>query len=215
MKIYPVGLNLEDRLVLVVGGGAVALRKSRGLVAAGARVEVVSPAIDPALARLASSGKINIRRARFQAGCVTTAHALVFSCTDDPAVNRAVAAAARRRRVRINVADDARAGDFHLPAVSRRGPLTVALFSGGRAPAYVRHLRRQIDAVIGTKVIQRLRAVEEMRGMLKRMPTRPNNRRAALRRFVNSAALDRISRAPTARRRVMLRRFAEQSGRPR
>lgn len=207
MNVYPVGLNLTDKRVLVVGGGAVALRKVRGLVRAEARVDVVTPAVSPGLKRLASAGKIRIRRSAFRPGQVKQAHALVFSCANDPAVNREVAAAARRMRIWTNVADDAGAG-VHLPAVSRRGPLTVALFSGGRAPAFVRQLRRQIDAVIGPQAVRRLRTVEEMRSILKRAVSGPRARRAVLRRLVTSPDLDRISRAAAGRRRGLLRRFA-------
>lgn len=215
MKIYPVGVNVLNKPVLVVGGGSVALRKVRGLVSAGARVEVVSPEIHAGIKRLAKSGKVRIRRSRFLASHIKSAHVLVFSCTDDPAVNRSVASASRRRRIWANVADDPRAGDFHLPAVSRRGPLTVALFSGGRAPAYVRQLRRRIDAVIGPAEVRRLRAVEEMRELLRRIVPSQPSRRAMLRRLVNSRMLDRISRANPPRRRALLRRFASQPGTPR
>jgi precorrin-2 dehydrogenase/sirohydrochlorin ferrochelatase len=140
---YPVALDLAGRDCLVVGGGAVAARKVEGLLEAAARVTVVSPVLVPALLALANEGRLHWKprehRGRDLAGAW-----LVMAATDDRAVNAEVAAEARARGVWVNCADDPAHCDFALPAVLRRGPLTVAVSTGGASPAMARLLREEI-----------------------------------------------------------------------
>src|SRR5205823_3614563 len=70
---------------------------------------------------------------------------LAFAATDSRAVNAAVAEAARSRRVLVNIADDPAACDFTVPAQVRRRNVTVAISTGGRSPAFARHLREQLE----------------------------------------------------------------------
>ncbi len=126
MNSYPVEIDLTDRLAVVVGGGAVALRRTRTLVEAGARVTVVAPEIASELAGLAA----RVRRRRYRDGDLAGAW-LAHAATDDPAVNAAVAAEAERARIWCVRADDGPASAARMPAVTRHGDLTVAVTSGG------------------------------------------------------------------------------------
>jgi siroheme synthase-like protein len=121
-------LDVTDRFVVIVGGGAVAARKARGLLEAGAtRVRCVSPAFDPempeAVERVAEAYE---PRHLDGAG-------LVFAATDLAAVNDAVVRDARGRGALVNRADhsEEEAGDFTVPAKFRRGPAVVAVATGG------------------------------------------------------------------------------------
>jgi uroporphyrin-III C-methyltransferase / precorrin-2 dehydrogenase / sirohydrochlorin ferrochelatase len=125
MTGYPIELDLAGRLVVVVGGGAVALRRTRSLVGSRAEVTVIAPDVVPDLAVL----PVTIRRRRYRDGDLAGAW-LTHAATDDPAVNAAVAAEAERRRIWCVRADDAAATAARMPAVSRRGPVTVAVTSG-------------------------------------------------------------------------------------
>jgi uroporphyrin-III C-methyltransferase/precorrin-2 dehydrogenase/sirohydrochlorin ferrochelatase len=129
---YPVLLDLTGRRVVVVGGGRVALRRARGLLEAGALVHVVAPAVLPELAGLAGPGGpgVAVHRRRYAEGDLDGAW-LVHACTDDPAVNAAVAAAAERRQVPCVRADAAAGGSARTPAVARSGELTVAVNADG------------------------------------------------------------------------------------
>ena len=138
---YPVILDLRDADVLVVGGGAVAARKVAGLVAAGARVTVVAPDVRPEI----DAAGIELRR--FDDGDVA-GRRLVITCTDDPAVNAAVAAACQAANVWVNSADDPENCTFALPAVARAGRVVVAVSSGGASPALAQHVRDRIVAEI-------------------------------------------------------------------
>lgn len=141
-SFYPIELDLQGRHVLIVGGGRVAARKVEGLLAAGAKVRVVSPAFIEDLA-----GNEAIERVgepydpRLLAGAD-----FVFACTDDPEVNRRVASDARTAGRWCNVADDAAAGDFLLPAVLRQGELTVAVGTGGASPHLAAKLRDRLES---------------------------------------------------------------------
>lgn len=138
---YPVFLDLRAVPVLVVGGGAVALRKAAGLAAAGASVTVVAPTVHPDLVVLATE----VRRREFVDADVE-GQRLVLTATDRPAVNAAVAAAATRAGVWVNSADDPANCTFILPAVARRGPVIAAVSSGGASPALAQALRDEIAA---------------------------------------------------------------------
>ncbi len=125
MPGYPLLLDPTGRRVVVVGGGAVATRRVPPLVEAGALVEVIAPAVDPALA---ASGAV-IHRREFSAGDLSGAW-LVLACTNDPAVNAAVSAAADRSQIWCVRADAATEGTARVPAVTRSGRLTVAVNAG-------------------------------------------------------------------------------------
>ncbi len=145
--LFPLFANLRGRLVLVVGGGAVAQRKVEALLAAGARVRLVAPELTQELAALAHTGAIEHRDHGFAAESLDEAW-LAIAATDDPAVNAAVVAECELRRVFANVVDDAERSSIHVPARIERGPLQIAISSGGGAPMLARHLREKLEAQI-------------------------------------------------------------------
>jgi uroporphyrin-III C-methyltransferase / precorrin-2 dehydrogenase / sirohydrochlorin ferrochelatase len=128
--LYPLGLRLDGLRVLVVGGGAVATRRVPALLDAGARVVVVSPSLTPALRAHADAGRLTWVERRFEASDVDGAW-LVQAAVDDPLAAAAVSAAARERRVFCVRADDRHAATAWTPAVTRHGPVTVAVLGGG------------------------------------------------------------------------------------
>jgi siroheme synthase-like protein len=148
MGFYPLLLELEGRPCLVVGGGPVGERKVEGLRAVGAAVTVVSPDLTPRLASLAEAGRITHVARAYRDGDLDGA-ALVFTALGDPRATAAVADEARRRGVWLNAADDPAHCTFILPAVVRRGPLTVAVASGGATPALTRALREHLETTLG------------------------------------------------------------------
>lgn len=142
--LYPVNLVVAGRRCLVVGGGTVAARKIEGLLAAGAKVTVVAP-------------EINDEIRAMDVAMVQRAYAtpdlddvrLVFVATDDPSVTEAVHADADAAGLWVNAADEPVHCSFMLPAVVRRGGLTVAVGTGGRSPALASWLRRKLEIELG------------------------------------------------------------------
>ena len=125
---YPVGLLLDGRDVLVVGGGTVGQRRVAGLLAAGANVRVVSPQVGPSLEGSAAAGELQWVARPYQPGDVSDAW-YVIAATDDPDVNAAVVAEAEAARVFCVRADDAARGTAWTPAVGRHDEVTVAVLS--------------------------------------------------------------------------------------
>ncbi|MGY1820719.1 uroporphyrinogen-III C-methyltransferase [Geodermatophilus sp. SYSU D00079] len=128
--VYPVGLRLLDRRVVVVGGGQVAHRRVAGLLEARALVTVVSPEVTPALEALVGPGAVTWVRRRYEPGDLEGAWYAV-AATDDPAVNAAVAEEAERSRLFCARADDRAASSVWTPAVGRQGDLVVGVHGGG------------------------------------------------------------------------------------
>ena len=128
--LYPVGLDLAGRRVVVVGGGSVAQRRVAGLLEVGADVVVVSPAVTTALEAVVDSREITWAPREYAAGDLDDAWYCV-AATDSPEVNAAVAAAAEARRVFCVRADAAEAGTAVTPAVGRYDDVTVGVLGGG------------------------------------------------------------------------------------
>ncbi|GIJ52167.1 uroporphyrinogen-III C-methyltransferase [Virgisporangium aliadipatigenens] len=146
--LYPLGLKLEGLRVLVVGGGSVATRRVPALLDAGARVVLVSPALTPALQGFVDAGRITWIDRRFEASDVDGAW-LVHVAVDDRLAAAAVSAAARERRVFCVRADDRHAATAWTPAVTRHGPVTVAVLGGG-APKRAVAVRDAIREYLAT-----------------------------------------------------------------
>jgi siroheme synthase-like protein len=157
--LYPVNLVLAGRPVLVVGGGAIAARKVAGLLACGAQVTVVAPEV---VDELTGDPSVVVERRTFAAGDCA-GQWFVVAATDDRGVNAAVAADATAHGVWINAADDPDNCTATLPAVLRRGDLTVAVATGGRSPAVASWLRDRIAADLGPDIDQLLTLVADVR----------------------------------------------------
>src|SRR5438094_2476617 len=152
MGFYPVFLELAGRRCLVVGGGLVAERRVHGLLAANAAVTVVSPALTPALGALASGGQIRHDRRSFAPDDLDGVD-LAFAATDRGEVNAALSLAARARGVWVNAADDPAYCTFILPAVVRRGELSVAVSTGGTSPALARAIREELERYLTAEYV--------------------------------------------------------------
>jgi precorrin-2 dehydrogenase / sirohydrochlorin ferrochelatase len=142
--LYPVNLNVTGRRCVVVGGGTVAARKIAGLVAAGAEVTVVAPAIRPDIVALGITCVHRAYERRDLEGAW-----LAIAATDSPAVNAAVHADGDAARIWVNAADDPPACSFTLPAVVRQGPLMVTVSTSGYSPALASWLREHVAAELG------------------------------------------------------------------
>jgi siroheme synthase-like protein len=140
--LLPLFLKLEGRRVLVVGGGPMALVRARQLAAAGARVTVVAPEIHAEIPALAAS----VERRGFAPADLDGAWLAIAAAT--PEVNRAVAQEAEARRIFVNAVDDPESATAYSGAVVRRGPVTAAVSTAGRAPALAGLLREAIESIL-------------------------------------------------------------------
>jgi siroheme synthase-like protein len=150
MPLFPLFLRLEGRACLVVGAGAVAEEKIRGLLDAGARVGVVAPSATAAISLWAREKKLVWMRRKFRERDVSR-NFLVVAATSAPQVHERVWRAARRANVLCNVVDDPERCDFFYAAVIRRGGLQIAVSTGGRSPALAQRIRKRLEKQFGAE----------------------------------------------------------------
>lgn len=170
MKVYPVGLiGLKHRHTIVVGGGGIATRKVNGLLEAEARVTVISPELTETLESLLQAGRITVLDRPYAEGDLRGAF-LVIAATDDPAVNQAVWHEAEQHGCLVNVADDPPHCNFIMPAIVRRGNVSISISTGGASPALARRLREKLETIIGPEYGQLADLLAEIRPDLQDRP---------------------------------------------
>jgi uroporphyrin-III C-methyltransferase / precorrin-2 dehydrogenase / sirohydrochlorin ferrochelatase len=155
--LYPVFLKLRGRRVLLVGGGTVAAAKLEGLLAVGALVTVVAPDITSAFQR----ADVTVHRRRFEPGDLDGVWWVVAAAPAD--VNREVQAAAESRRLFVNAVDDPEHATAYLGSIVRRDDVTIAISTGGRAPALAGLLREALDAWLPQDIERWMDAADEAR----------------------------------------------------
>lgn len=168
-QIYPLSLDLRGRRCVVVGGGKVAERKAGGLLAAGASVTVVAPEATPELRSLAQRGELRWLARGFVPSDLDGA-ALAFVATSDPEVNQRAADAARDRRIWLNAAETAGECDFHVPAVLRRGPVTIAVSTAGASPTLSAWVRNRVEREIPVGIEKAAQVLDVLRRCRPREP---------------------------------------------
>ena len=186
---YPVCLRLAGRAVTVVGAGPVALSRVRGLLEVGAVVTVVAPHVHTEILGLNAEGRIDVVQRAFVPADLDGA-TLAFSAVDDDDVTAAVADAARARGVWLNAADVPVFCDVTLPAVARRGPVTLAVSSGGQAPALSRRLKETLARSLPAHPERMARVVRLLRARLEKGPARMAFIREIVDGDIGSALLD-------------------------
>ena len=144
MAYFPMFVELEGRPCLIVGGGAVALRKARRLLPYGPCLTVVAQSFVPELEAL--EGAVLCSRA-FRPRDVE-GQALVVAATGDGALNREIAALCRARRIPVNAVDDKDNCTFLFPALVRRGPLSIGISTGGASPTAAVYVKEKIEAAL-------------------------------------------------------------------
>ena len=147
MDYLPIFCRLDNKPVLLVGGGEVAERKARLLLDAGAQLTVVAPELDPELAALAASGTIEWLVGEFEPAQLAGKW-LVVAATDRREVNALVYQSANQAGIFANVVDDPKRSSFIMPSIIDRSPLMVAISSGGKAPVLARLLREKLEALL-------------------------------------------------------------------
>ncbi len=163
--MYPIFLKLDRVPCLVVGAGQVAARKLGSLLAASALVTVVAPEAVPEIRSLAREGRIAWRERPYRPGELE-GFRLVIAASGSGEVNRQVFEEAARRGVPVNTVDDPEHCSFFVPAVVRRGPLTLAISTSGTAPYLSRRLREHLESRLYPGLEEDLARVGEARARI-------------------------------------------------
>lgn len=165
MRYYPAFLKTEGRAVLVVGGGEVGARKVETLLRCGARVGVVSPELVPWLAERVREGAVELVARNYDESQLR-GRFLVIAATDDGELNSRIASDAERRNLLCNVVDVPREGNFIVPALMRRGALTLAISTDGQSPALARKIREELEDRYGEEYADLLHLLGAVRARL-------------------------------------------------
>ncbi len=161
--MYPVNIKIRNRLCVIVGGGRVALRKMKGLLAEGARVRVVAPVMIPEIETLAEEYAVELIKKPYSKEVIEGAF-LLFCATDDRAVNSRAAEDAEKLGILVNCADDLEKSCFTLPGNVRRGDLLITVSTGGASPELSRLLRKRLQEKYGAfweEWLQRLKRLRQ------------------------------------------------------
>lgn len=193
MAHYPVYLDLRDRLCVVIGGCAVAEEKARGLLAAGARVTVISPHLTPGLAELAGDGGVHVIARRYRWGDLRKAFLAVVA-DREPAIVETIWKETRGRNVLVNTVDDVPHCDFIAPAIVQRGDLAVAISTNGKAPALAVRLRQRLESELGKEHARFLELAGSVRAPLARLLPDLAKRRDLWYRLIDSDVLQLLRR---------------------
>lgn len=145
---YPIYVELQNKPVLVVGGGTVAYRKVKTLLEHGAIVRIVSPKLHPELNELVDDVRCVWNEKEYSSDDLQDA-VLVFSCTEIEDVNSAVARNANEAFRLINVVDDPEKCTFIVPSILERGDLSIAVSTGGSSPIVARQIRAELEEQYG------------------------------------------------------------------
>ena len=182
---YPLMLDVTARLLVVVGGGAVAVRKVKGLLEAGAtRVRVVSPEHHPEM-----PPGVDRVKSTYEPRHLDGAD-LVFAATDSPDVNEQVVADARRRGVFASRTDDGDAGDFVTPARFQEGEVIVTVMAGSPALAVV--IRNALARRMDRRHLKMAHAMRQLRPLIRQSGLAPEKRAAVMRDLAREEAMEAL-----------------------
>ena len=185
-NLYAAFLDLENRPVLLVGGGSVAARKARALLRADADVTVVCPGAGEDMAKLERAGSISRHRRSYRSSDIEGKW-LVIAATDDEELNRAVSRDAEEAGIFCNVVDCPELCSFQVPATVRRGDLQLAISTRGSSPLLARRLRERLEEEFGPEYEPLLRGLSQLRDAVQEAyPGNADRRRTALQQFVDS-----------------------------
>lgn len=193
MSLFAMFVKLQGRLVVVIGGGSIAEGKITGLLAAGARVRVISPVLTPALAEQVPDRKIEWLPRVFEPGDLSGAH-LVIAATSAPGVNEAVFREAEARGIFCNAVDDIEHCHFYYGSVVQRGDLQIVISTNGKSPALAQRLRQELEAQFGPEYEAWLEWLGAARELLRAASPDPDSNKKLLHQLASQPAFEQFLR---------------------
>lgn len=188
-EYYPVYVNLKDKKCLVVGGGNVAERKVKALLACGARVYVVSPALTDWLSAAVEEGTIVSVKRNYTATDLENAF-LVVGATNNHQINSRVAEDCSERNILVNIVDNPSECNFIVPAVIRQGPLCISVSTEGKSPMLARKIREDLESTFGPEYREFLDLMARIREYILCSVPEEDKRRELFKQLVYSDIID-------------------------
>jgi precorrin-2 dehydrogenase/sirohydrochlorin ferrochelatase len=190
---YPVYIQLKDQPCIVIGGGKIAEGKVDGLLAVEAKVTVISPELTSRLHELAKQNLIKYNERTYQPGDLTGAF-IVICATDQAEINHQVWREASANNQLVNVVDDTPRCNFIAPSILRKGDLTIAISTSGKAPALAVRLKERLQRELGPGYERFLELAGKLREPLAQHISDFETRKALWYELVDSELLDVLAR---------------------
>ncbi|MGE4588012.1 MAG: bifunctional precorrin-2 dehydrogenase/sirohydrochlorin ferrochelatase [Acidaminococcaceae bacterium] len=188
MVVYPINLKIAGKSCAVIGGGMVACRKVKSLLAAGADVTVLSPHLMTELAEMAEKKQFKYIARPYQKGDLTGFY-LVICATDNFVVNQMAASEAESLDILVNVTDAPELGNFSVPAQIKRGDLLLTVSTGGKSPAMAKMLRQELAEHYGEEYALYLDMIDKVRQETKQKLATPKQRELFWRETIDEEIL--------------------------
>ncbi len=160
MKLYPINLNIKDKLCVVIGAGDVSYRKAKSLLEAGGNVKIISPDISESTKNL--DGNVELINREYKEGDLEGAF-IAIAATDDADVNTKIAGEAEEKGVLLNIVDKPELCHFYVPSIVKRGNLVVSISTSGKFPALSKKLRKDLEKNFGTEYEKYLELLADAR----------------------------------------------------
>jgi len=189
MAKYPIFLELAGRRAVVIGGGAVAVRKAQALLAAGARLVVVAEHVDDMLTALCARSEAELVRSRYSKNYLAGA-VLAIAATNNQQLNKQIYKDCQELEILCNVVDQPELCDFFVPAVVKRGELQIAIGTEGYCPAYAGHIRKKLERTFSDKHGQFLAELEKLRKRIIKDVPETSDRKALLGQLVDDKSFE-------------------------
>lgn len=213
MQYLPIFTKLDNKPVVIIGGGEVAVRKARALLKANARLTLVAPSFDKAVYALQESFDITLIQATFDASQLHGAM-LVIAATDDETVNQQVFNAADEMNIFVNVVDDQPKCSFIFPSIIDRNPITIAISSAGTAPVLARRLREKLETLVPQHIGPLAELVGRFRNTVKSRFSQLSDRRQFWEKVFDSAVVSDIQSGNTTDAETRLKSMLEAEPKP-
>lgn len=188
MHYFPLFHRLQNKPILVVGGGDIATRKIHLLQRSGCQIKVVAPEINDAIA---SNPRCQCLQRRFEPTDVQ-GMALVVSATDQAEVNQFVADSARDAGVLVNVVDTPELCDVIFPSIVDRDPLIIGITSSGQAPVLARSIRAKLESTIPASYGHLAQLASRFRTAVKQRFERLDDRRYFWEKILNGTVAEHV-----------------------
>ncbi|CAM4046106.1 MULTISPECIES: siroheme synthase CysG [Pseudoalteromonas] len=196
MQYLPIFTKLDNKPVLVLGGGDVALRKCRAFLKARAAVTLVAPEFCDELNTLANNNEVTLITDYFNEQHLD-GMMLVIAATDLEDVNAQVFELANARNVFVNVVDDQPKCSFIFPSIVDRNPITIAISSSGTAPVLARRLREKLETLIPQHIGPLASLVGSFREKVKQRFTHFSDRRQFWETVFDSSVVSKVQSGDT------------------
>ncbi|MES9940699.1 MAG: siroheme synthase CysG [Candidatus Thiodiazotropha sp. 6PLUC2] len=191
MDFFPIFLDIKNKTCLVIGGGAVAERKTALLLKSGADVVLISPELTQNLTGWRDMGRLNHVQRAFHDEDISEQH-LIIAATNDPTLNQQIANLANQRRIPVNVVDQPSLCSFIVPSIIDRSPVVAAVSTGGASPVLARLIRSRLESLIPAGYGRLANLCNRFRQRVKDHFSQPEDRRLFWDRVLEGGVAERV-----------------------